>query len=105
MTARSPLYPRRKAPTMATRACSTALDDGHRDAEDGEHAGVLAADDAPADDEHRPGQEPELEDRVGVPDAGVVERVDRRPDRRRADGDQDHLAPEPGLAPVLRPDG
>ena len=43
-----------------------------------------------------------VEDLVRVVDARVVEREDRRPVRRRADGDQDHLAPELDLGAVRR---
>ena len=54
------------------------LDHGHVDAEDGEHAGIFAADHPAADDEHALGHLAQAQDRVRVVDTRVVEREDRR---------------------------
>ena len=68
------------------------MDQENLDAQCGKGAGVFAADDATADDRHAARHEPQVHHLVGVPDTGVVEREQRRPQRRGAGGDEDDIA-------------
>src|SRR5271169_2721153 len=54
------------------------FNEGDADAESGEHAGVLDADDAAPDDEHGFGNFGDAEDLITVDDGGAVERDERR---------------------------
>ena len=53
---------------------AAAFDQRHLDAQRRHHAGILDADDAAADDDHRLGQLLELQQRVGGEDRLVIER-------------------------------
>ena len=63
-----------------------------------EQRGVLAAGDAAAEDGERARHAVEQQDRVGVVDVGVVDRVLRRVEGPGAGGEQDHVGAE-----LLRP--
>ena len=74
-----------------------SLDDGDACAERAEDAGVLAADDAAADDGEGFRDAIELQDGVGILDVAVLERHARRAQRRAAGRDKKHAGGEPAL--------
>src|SRR5262249_6462773 len=84
---------------------STALLD-HRDrhAQRREHASIFTPDDPTADDQHRPRDLVQRQDRIGVEDARAGEREQfPRSERIRTGRDQDFLAAERlGLRPLRR---
>ena len=73
------------------------LDDGHLRPERGEHRGVLDADHARPDHDHRAGDLLEIEDLIRVENRLAVEPDVRRVARRRPDRDHDRA----GLQPTL----
>ena len=68
------------------------FDQMHIDAQRRKHAGVFAADNAAARDQHAVRQVVNVEDGVGIVDPRIMERQDRRVMRIGARGDQEHVA-------------